>query len=297
MVSIRKRTVGNSEYFYLEHTTRSGRKIEKKELYLGKEIPKNIEEIKKNFMKEIYIKKWYVLLNEIKSNFSREQQKMPSSAKEKELAAFATKFTYDTQRIEGSTLTLKETANLLDDGITPKNKPIRDIKEAEAHKKLFYIMLDYKKDLSLNETLYWNKVLLQETKPDVAGKIRTYQVTIARSRFNPPLPAELNMLLKEFFDWYSSNKNKINPVELAALVHLKFVTIHPFSDGNGRISRIMMNFVLHKNNYPMLDIPYTDRNGYYNALERSQIKKQDSIFVQWFIKHYLKIYRNYLKSA
>ena len=90
------------------------------------------------------------------------------------------------------------------------------------------------------------------------------------------------------------NKNDIHPVELAALVHLKFVTIHPFGDGNGRISRLMMNFVLNYNKYPMLDIPYEGRNSYYNALERSQTKNSDDIFIQWFIRNYIKENKRYL---
>jgi Fic family protein len=70
-------------------------------------------------------------------------------------------------------------------------------------------------------------------------------------------------------------------------VHLKLVTIHPFNDGNGRISRLMMNFVLHKHGYPMLNITYEKRASYYNALERSQTKKQEHIFLQWFFNRYL----------
>ncbi len=71
-------------------------------------------------------------------------------------------------------------------------------------------------------------------------------VGIAESKHIPQIPVEIHSLLQEFFKWYNKNKDKIHPIELAALVHLKFVTIHPFSDGNGRISKIMMNFVLNK---------------------------------------------------
>lgn len=295
MVSIKKKTIGNKEYYYLEYASRIGRKIEKKELYLGKAIPENIEEIKKKFLHGIYKEKWHLLLDKIKENFSKELGKTPPSARAKELETFMIKFTYDTQRIEGSTLTLKETANLLEDGITPKNKPVADVKEAEAHKKVFYDMLDYQKNLSLQIILQWHRELLYATKPDIAGKIRQHQVAIARSKFIPPFPAELNTLLKEFFEWYVQNKNKTHPVELAALVHLKFVTIHPFGDGNGRISRLITNFVLNKSKFPLLDIPYKRRTGYYNALERSQIKKIDHIFIQWFIKQYIKEHKNLLK--
>jgi len=294
MVVITKKQVGNEIYYYLGHTYRSNGKVNKTEKYLGKEIPKNIEELKKEFIFEIYKEKWFNLFDKIKGNYKKEQKLMPSSAKEKEVETFMIKFTYDTQRIEGSKLTLKDTANLLERGITPKEKPIRDIKEAEAHKKVFYEMLKHEKDLSLQIVLYWHKKLFGETKEDIAGKIRNHQVAISRSKFMPPMPSELNFLLKEFFDWYNQNKSKISPVELAALVHLKFVTIHPFSDGNGRISRLMMNFVLHKNGYPMIDIPYTKRAGYYNALERSQIKKEEHIFVQWFFKKFIENNKRFL---
>ncbi len=290
---LKKKQIRNQTYYYLEHSFRKQGKVQKKEVYLGKEIPKNIEEIKKKFIFDIYKEKWFEIFEKIKKNYSKEEKLTPKSAKEKETETFSIKFTYNTQKIEGSKLSLKETANLLERGITPKEKPVIDIKEAENHKKVFYEMIKYQKELRLQIILYWHKKLFQETKEDVAGKIREHQVKISRSNFMPPLDTELEFLLKEFFEWYNKNKDKMNPVELAALVHLKFVTIHPFSDGNGRISRLMMNFVLNKNKMPMLDIAYVNRNSYYNALERAQIKKNDLIFLQWFFKKYSKENKNF----
>lgn len=295
MVTIRKRIIGKQTYYYLNHTVKKNRKVEKKEKYLGKKIPKNIEEVKKEFLSNIYKEKWYPLFDKIKENFSKEVKQMPYSAKEKETEAFAIRFTYDTQRIEGSRLTLRETADLLERGITPKEKPIRDVKEAEAHKKIFNEMLNYKKGLSLQIILYWHKKLFENTKPEIAGKIRQHQVAISGSKFIPPFPAEIYPLLREFFKWYDRNKNKSHTIELAALVHLKFVTIHPFNDGNGRISRLMMNFVLNKHKFPLVNIPYEKMSSYYNALERAQIKNIESIFVQWFFRRYIKEYKKYLR--
>jgi len=296
MVIIRKKVIGKQAYYYLEHTIRKGKKVEKREKYIGKILPKNIEEIKKEFLSEIYKEKWYPLFEKIKINFSKEFRKMPKAAKEKEIETFSIKLTYNTQRIEGSKLTLRETADLLERGIAPKAKPLHDIKEAEAHQKIFYEMLNYKKDLSLQIILYWHKKLFEASKPEIAGKIRNHQVAISGSRFVPPFPAEIYPMLKEFFSWYEKNKNKIHPVELAALAHLKFVTIHPFTDGNGRISRLIMNFILHKHGYPLLDIQYENRSSYYNALERAQIKKMDGIFLRWFFKRYVKEHQRYLKE-
>lgn len=291
MVSIGKKIVKSKTYYYLEHSYREGKKIQKKSIYLGNKIPKDIEKIKKKFLDDISRKTWQVDVEKIRKNYSKNQRAMPRSIKEKELENFAINFTYDTQRIEGSALTRKETADLLERGIAPKNKPMRDAQEAEAHRDLFFEIIDSKKDLSLHEIQDWHWKLFNKTKKDIAGKIRNYQVAIRGSKFMAPSPVEVFPMLTEFFQWY--NKNKLHPVELAALAHLKFVTIHPFGDGNGRISRLIMNFILNKKKYPMLDIPYEGRNSYYNALEKSQANKEDRTFLQWFIKRYIKEYKRY----
>ncbi len=295
MTTIRKKVIGKREYFYLEHSVREGEKVVKRELYLGAKIPKNLDEIKWKFLGDIYRKRWHPSLDKIRDGYLEEIKRMPKSALEKDLETFAVRFTYDTQRIEGSRLTLRETADLLENGITPKGKPVRDVLEARAHQDVFNEMFDSKKDLALLTIQNWHKRLFGQTKPDVAGKIRTYQVMISGSKFVPPLPVEVYPMLREFFSWYAKNKTRLHPVELAALVHLKLVTIHPFGDGNGRISRLAMNFVLDRNRYPMLNIPYGGRNSYYNALERSQLKNNDGIFLQWLIKRYVKEYNRYLK--
>ena len=292
MVSLKRKQRGSKTYYYLEISVREGNKVKKMEKYLGQKFPKNLQELKTEFLREFLSKKYFPVLNKIKKNYQKEKKKTPKSALEKNLENLSIHFTYNTNAIEGSTLTLRETALLLEKGIVPKEKPFREIKEAEAHKKVFYKTLSYRKNLNLQIVLYWHKLLFKETKPDLAGKIRQHSVLIAGSRFKPPYPAELNFLLEDFFKW--RQKNKLHPVELAALVHLKFVSIHPFSDGNGRISRLMMNFVLNKFGYPIFVISYENRNSYYNALEKAQIGKDDYIFVRWFIKRYLKEWKDYL---
>ncbi|MBS3176545.1 Fic family protein [Candidatus Woesearchaeota archaeon] len=294
MVTIRKKQIGEQTYYYLEHTVRKKENIEKKEQYLGKTIPKNIEGLKKEFVYTLYKKRWYSILDKIKHGFTQEIKHTPPSAREIEREKFTVHFTYDTQKIEGSTLSLRETADLLERGITPKARSFRDVKEAEAHKLIFEEMLTIKKDLSLNLVLYLHRKLFETTKGDIAGKIRKHQVAISGSAFLPPTPVEVYPLLQDFFKWYTKNKTELNPVELAALVHFKFVTIHPFSDGNGRISRLLMNFVLYKHHYPFLNIHYEGRSSYYTALERAQTKKMEFIFVQWFVKKYIKEHQRYV---
>ncbi len=205
---------------------------------------------------------------------------------EKNTEAFMVRFTYDTQRIEGSKLSLRDTGMVLIDKIVPRDAKIDDVKEAEAHKKVFYSMLKYNGEFSMDVVLEWHRLLFAETKPDVAGKVRGYPVLITNSDFVPPKAEQLERLLSDFFNWYELNEKLLHPVRLAALAHLKLVTIHPFGDGNGRISRMILNFVLKSFSYPLIDIKYVNRYSYYKALERSQIEKDERIFSEWFFRQY-----------
>jgi len=294
-MDIISRIVKGKKYYYLEHSHRYNNKVQVESSYLGSKIPENIEEIKAKFIEKINQKVWFDDLNKIKKYFDKDFKSFPKAAKKKYIENFLIKFTYNTQRIEGSTLTLKETAKLLEEGISPRNKPFKDVKETEAHKVVFEEMLKEKKDLSLKLVLNWHKKLFETVDLEIAGNIRNHPVAIAGSKFEPPQANELSYLLRKFFQWYNDFKDKKHPVELAALVHLKFVTIHPFTDGNGRMSRLLMNFLLNKNGFPMLNIEYSNRTSYYNALERSQTKEKNRIFVQYLIKRYLKEYRKYIE--
>ncbi|MBI1973308.1 Fic family protein [Candidatus Micrarchaeota archaeon] len=294
MVSVKKRVIKGKSYYYVEHSFRQGGSVRKKEAYIGRTPPKNVGALKQRLLSETYREKWFRLFDDIKQNFSKAQRLMPRSAREKEMKSFSTRFTYDSQRIEGSKLTLLETAELLEHGIVPRARLLRDIKETESHEKVFYQMISCKEGLSLPLVLRWHEQIFRETNSDIAGKLRGHDVTVIGSQAAFPKPRELEDQLGDFFKWYRRNGPKIHPVELSALVHLKFVTIHPFADGNGRISRLLMNFSLNQHGYPMLDITYANRIGYYRALERSQLSCDDHFFLNWFFKRYIKQNKNYL---
>ena len=296
MVTVVKRKVKGITYFYLEHTSRRGSKFEQKSRYLGRSIPKDIARIKGQFTYELNKEKWFDRFDSIRRNYRKELSGLPESAREKQLRGFSVRFTYDTQRIEGSTLTLGETAQLLERGTSPSGKPRADVVEAEAHNRLVLGLPKEKRDLSLRLALNWNWELLKDTKPDVAGQVRRHGVAISGSEFVPPTPVELRPMLDDFFRWYARSKGKTHPVELAALIHQRFVTIHPFADGNGRVSRLMMNYVLDRNQYPMFNVEYRDRNSYYRALERSQVRGEESIFANWLFRRYLKAYSRYERA-
>ena len=191
MVVVVKRRKGSKTYYYLKHSVRKNNR--QKEIYLGKTIPENIEEIKQNFLLEFYREEWLPHLEKIRTGYTKERNRMPKSAIDKQVEIFSISFTYNTQRIEGSTLTLKETADLLAEGITPSNKPMRDVKEAEAHQKIFFEMLKYDRDLSFETVCIWHKKMFMETKSSIAGKIRDYEVGIRGSKIICTIKKLLNI--------------------------------------------------------------------------------------------------------
>jgi Fic family protein len=288
MAYLGKKSVGGKSFYYLEQSFRLNGSIHKREKFIGEALPRNIAELKRRFSREVRAEFAYPRLDEIKKGYAAEERSLPASVREKAHRAFTVRFTYDTNRIEGSTLSLRETADLLDHGITPPKRPLADVLEAEAHREVFRRMLETRKDLSLQLILSWHHGLFSRTKPDIAGSLRDYQVYISGVKYIPPSPVEVYPLLAERFEWYRRDQRRLHPVELAAVLHLKFESIHPFGDGNGRVGRLMMNYVLHRKGWPMLNIPYEKRRGYYSALERSQRKQDDDPFIQWFFRWYLK---------
>lgn len=287
MVGVTKRRRGGKDYYYLYHDSRkNGRK--QRDRYLGPVIPEDVEEQKDDFEREIYLEDWGPALDKIYQNYKKEEEQLSDKEKQEKNRQFSLRFNYDTQKIEGSKLTLKETIDLLESGISPKEKPMHDIRETEAHDRIFDEMMQHAGDLDEELVVGWHKELLQDTEPEKAGNIRTTDVTIRGSEFVPPPGYLVRKMLNAFFDWYKKNKTKMHPVMLAALVHQKFVTIHPFRDGNGRLSRLMMNFILRKHYYPLINLDSGKRNRYYRALESSQVNNKENRFVRWLVNRYIE---------
>ncbi|MFT4244154.1 MAG: Fic family protein [Candidatus Woesearchaeota archaeon] len=278
--------IEKNQYYYFQYSFRENSSTKTFEKYVGKEVPKNITMMQEEFEEEVFRKRFENAIEKKRKQNKKEIENMPQSYKNKYLSQFAIKFTYNSQAIEGSSLNFKDTVHLIEENINP-NKDLNDIKLSKTHYKVFFEILQ-EKEISLKSILNWHKKLFQETYPDISGKIRNHNVKVLSASTVFCHYSKVEEELNEFFKWYDNNKNNIHPVRLAALSHLKFVTIHPFSDGNGRISRLLMNYILHKNDYPMLDIDYKKRKQYYDALERANSKLENYQFVDYIAKKYLK---------
>jgi len=174
MVSLRKWSRNGSYHYSLEHSLRKDRKVVKRAKYLGQELPKDLHIISEENLREIYRELWFDDFYRIRDGYQGGRSKISLSGLEKEIIQFGTMFTYNTNRIEGSTQTFKETANLLESGITPDSRMIWELKEAESHREAYEEILIYPSDLSLDAILYFHRKLFSKTKKDIAGKIRDH---------------------------------------------------------------------------------------------------------------------------
>lgn len=212
--------------------------------------------------------------------------------------ALELEYTFESNRIEGNTLTLRETDLVINEGLTVSGKSMREHLEAINHQEAIgYIKHLMEKNSILNEreVLSIHNLILRGIHPEDAGRYRKVQVMIKGSTHMPPQPYMVSKQMEDYFFWYESNKNSLHPVVLAAEMHERLVTIHPFIDGNGRTSRLVMNLILLSHGYIIANIKgdYDNRMQYYQTLEKAQttLNKEDfMLFIAQIEKESLERY-------
>ena len=216
--------------------------------------------------------------------------------------ALEIEYTYDSNRIEGNTLTLHETDMVVNKGITIAGKGLREHLEAINHKEAIDFIKDVaqkKEPISERVLLDIHAIVLHSIDKDNAGKYRRVPVIISGSKHIPPQPYLLQPKMDELFQWYEANKDSMHPVVLAAQMHEKLVSVHPFIDGNGRTARLLMNLILMQHGYPIANIKGDNetRRRYYETLEEAS-SGDNSAFLEFIedvviqsLTYYLKIIR------
>ena len=275
---------GNREYYYLTKNLRvSINKWKKIRVYIGdkkptkSEIKKYAEQIEKQIEQEGLKKSEYSYLGEedaetlqdLKEGYKEWLRKNPESLKNKLYDDFVIRFTYHSNAIEGNRLTLRQTALILKDKVLPSGVRASDYHEAVNGKECLEFLKEYKGELNNRLLEKVNGILTKNTGVVYGGRIRFFDVKIEGSKHVPPPNEEVKKHLLNMYKWYSANKHKLHPFELATMIHAKLTWIHPFEDGNGRTSRTIMNWILMKNGYPMFFIPFEKREEYYLTLEEA----------------------------
>lgn len=189
-------------------------------------------------------------------------------------------WTYHSNAIEGNTLTLSETKVALE-GITVGGKTIREHLEAINHKDaILYVeeIVKNKEDLSEWQIRNIHRLILKGIEDEHAGVYRKENVITGGSLHTPPNSVQVPVRMEEFILWYSDEGQHRHPVERAAIVHIDFVGIHPFVDGNGRTARLLLNFELMKHGYPPIVIRKENRSEYYTALDHAHTTHDNALF-------------------
>lgn len=301
MVYVEKIIVKGRPYYKLVHTLRKGKKILHKSKYLGKALPskERQEQLKKEFLQELtgagykYLTRREVeKIEQQKKEYQRELTALSPLEKEKNKQEFIIRFTYDSSKLSGIVITLRQTALILKEGIIPKDiQSLKTVKALENHQKGAMIITQYAGSLDLRFMKKLHLTLLSGVDNTIAGKLRDElqrNVKIAGTAYVPPQWQELKKEFHHFFAWYKAEQRRLHPLELAALVHLKVISLQPFVDRNSRLSRLLMNWILWKKKYPPIDIPSEDLEDYYDVLDRYQIEKNEKPFVEYIKKRYLK---------
>ncbi|PIO07897.1 Fic family protein [Candidatus Pacearchaeota archaeon CG10_big_fil_rev_8_21_14_0_10_34_12] len=294
---LEKRKSRKNVKYYLVHSYRDGEKVEKIRRYLGSNLSKKELENKKSKSEKIILD----LIKEINTDvffFTLTKKQVESLNKyndkikvinlsKKEWIDFTEDFVYNTNAIEGSTVSEDEVSEILN---KKKVKTEEEIETKGVANAVDYIRKT-KEDLSLNLMLKLHELCFKGSK-SFAGKFRDVNVVIKNFQgeiIHSGVPKnELNKYLEDFVKWYKDNKNNFKPLVLAAILHNQFEYIHPFQDGNGRVGRLLLNFILIKNNYPPINIMLENRQEYYHTLQEYQKRDNLKPTLEFLIKQYKK---------
>jgi Fic family protein len=192
------------------------------------------------------------------------------------------KYTYHSNAIEGNTLTLMETKVVLEEGLTIGGKPLRHHLEAINHADaITYLEGLVRENVPLDERILkeLHQLVLRGIDSE-AGRYRGCNVIISGAGHTPPDYLHVGERMQRFFDWYRGEAKSLHAVERAARVHADLVIIHPFRDGNGRASRLVMNLELMRAGFPTVIIPVEDRAAYYENLDKAGKDADYASFVQ-----------------
>tara|TARA_Y100000310_G_C20699129_1_gene828030 strand:+ start:3173 stop:4087 length:915 start_codon:yes stop_codon:yes gene_type:complete len=299
---LRKRKVGKKVKYYLMHKYREGKQVKTIERYLGTDLkPKQLEKLKaraENIIKA-HIKELSAYYHELSKQEIEQYQHLEKSIQIKHLAKinwekFTQSFTYHTNAIEGSTVENSEVKQLLNKNIPPEDAD--DLETINVANTIQYIRTA-KEKLTLTFINKIHHMCFKNTK-SFAGKFRTGEVVIRDGLGNihhRGAPQKIvTKLLKELITWYNKHKNIYPPLLLASVVHNQFEHIHPYADGNGRVGRILLNYILLQNKYPPINIRQQDRMRYYKTLQTYHKTGDVKTTIKFLLNQYKKMghYKN-----
>ncbi len=294
---VEKRTIEGTRKYYLVHSYRERVKVRKIRKYLGQNLTdeelENAKDKAKNHISQLLEElNTEVFLFTLTNNQIEKLNKYDDKIKiihldRKEWRQFTDEFVYNTNAIEGSTVQRDEVPKIL---IKQKALNSDELETKGVAKAVEYIK-NTNEDFSVGLIKKLHKICFDGSK-DFSGQLRAVEVVIRNSRgeilHQGVSASQLNLALKDLISWHDQNKNKFKPLVLAAIMHNQFEYIHPFQDGNGRVGRLLLNFILLKRKYLPINISLEDREEYYRTLQEYQKNRNLKPTVEFLVKQYKK---------
>lgn len=296
MAYVEKQRHGKRDYYYLVKSVRDASgKVKKVRVMLGRSVPTHdkLQEYFKMLEKKIprpysakFLSRGTVERLDDVSAAAAECKKTPEKGMPDD---FLVRFTYNTNAIEGNPLTLRQTALILNDGIAPQGATANNVVEVYNGKDAWEFVKGYKGQLT---SAFLRKVQYQVTKNTdcrIQGKFRDSGVGITGSSWVPPKAEEVPALADALLADARKTRRKRHPVELACHLHCRIAQIHPFTDGNGRTARLLMNLALMRGGFPPVIIDARNKEEYYSKIERAD-KGDFAPFAEFLAKQLLEQY-------
>ena len=302
---VEKRKVGKKTKYYLGHSFREGSKVHKIRKFLGVDLndivlKERIEKLKELILEEI--EKYNIIKDPLQFRLSEKEidfvkkieKEIPvkiSHLSEQEWIQFSELFTYNTNAIEGSELNSQEVRDILEEDKWPEEKSKQDIAEAYGVSAAITYIRNTREELSIELIRKIHQIVFKNSK-GFAGQLRKPgEEVVVKSRLGEIVhegapQSRVLYLLNELIDWYQKNKKKYPGLILAAVIHNQFENVHPFRDGNGRVGRILLNYILLKNKLPPINIDFKNRMEYYASLQAYQKRHDLRPTIDLFVKEY-----------
>jgi len=308
-MNLKQKIIKGNPYWYLCKSIKlpNGKvkvieKFLKNKRYNKKEAEKFFIEKEKGVMKNYAIKAYGIdsifteeqieKIEAYKTDYKYLIKEIPKASLKDLFNRFTANFTYESNALEGNSLTLKDVAIVMFENASIKSKDLREIYETRNSRKVVELILNKKIDFSHEDIVKMHKLLVKDMDIQPGYKKLPNELIGRRIKTTPPekVHGEMNKLI----ECYQKEKEKTHPIKLAAIIHGRFEKIHPFQDGNGRVGRFLINVILVNNNYPPLIIRKSQRIAYLKALENFDYKHEETL-ARFILKRYKETYRKFFE--
>jgi len=281
----------------LEKIYKGESKKELKEFFEKKKKQEFVKYILNNFKQDhIFTQEQIEKIEDIKLNYHKIIKGLSKKSFKNLLNRFTANFTYESNALEGNSLTLKDVAIVMFENSTIRGKNLREIYETRNSRKVVELIMTNKFKINEKDIIKMHQILIKDI--DIQAGYKKFPNIIIGKKVKTTPPEKVQNEMNKLVKWYGDNKSQIHPIKIAGLFHGKFEQIHPFEDGNGRVGRFLINVILTNNKYPPLIIRKSQRIAYLTALEKFDQKHADNLerfVLNRFKETYKKFFEEYIK--